>query len=495
MEKIELVFIPSIGLGHVISMVEMGNLLLSRYPNLSATFLIINMKSRPNVDVTSLITSLSSSDSHDSTRIRFLQVSREEEDDSVVNPEAMFSLSDLYNPIIKETVQQEIITRSGSGRLVGFILDMFCAGMVDVAKEFKVPGYVFFSSGASLIGLMWHLQTLQDEYGQNLVDLDGSDVELDVPVFKNRYPAKVIPPVLIDKEGGSKIFLRLARMLRKVDGIAVNTFSELESHAIKVLSDDDKIPSVYPVGPILKLKKENDEDSSADIIRWLDGQPSSSVIFLCFGSMETFTVAQVKEIAYALENTGKRFLWSLRRPSGTDKKRSWITSDYKDPNQVLPEGFLERTSDIGRVIGWAPQVEVLSHEAVGGFVSHCGWNSTLETVWFGVPTATWPIQAEQNMNAFFMVKEVGLSVDVKMDYRQSRWKIFEEDSATVPATVIERALRQLMDENSEECLEMRKRMKEMSDKSRKAVAEGGSSNVSIGRFVDDIINQVAKRQI
>ncbi|XP_047331244.1 UDP-glycosyltransferase 71A15-like [Impatiens glandulifera] len=275
----------------------------------------------------------------------------------------------------------------------------------------------------------------------------------------------------------------------QVDGIAVNTFTELESLAIKVLSEDDKIPPVYPVGPILKLKKESDDKSTADIIRWLDGQPLSSVIFLCFGSMGSFPDAQVKEIAYALEKVGKRFLWSLRRPSATDKKMTWITSDYEDPGQVLPEGFLERTAEIGRVIGWAPQVEVLSHEAVGGFVSHCGWNSVLESVWFGVPTATWPIQAEQNMNAFFVVKEVGLSVDVKMDYRQSRWEISdEEDTATVPSTVIERALRQLMDENSEECLEMRKRMKEMSHESRKAVAEGGSSYVSIGRFMDDIIN-------
>ncbi|XP_047333386.1 anthocyanidin 3-O-glucosyltransferase 2-like [Impatiens glandulifera] len=480
MEKIELVFIPSFGVGHLISMVEMGNLLLSRYPNLSTTFLIINMKGRPTVDLPS------PDDLYDSTRIRFLQVTRDE-DDSVMDHRAMLDILDLYKPIIKEIVQQEVIARPGSGRLVGFILDMFCAGMVDVAREFKVPGYVFFSSGATFIGLMWHLQTLHDEYGQNLVDLDGSDIELDVPVFKNRYPAKVIPSVITDKEGGSKIFLQLAKMLREVDGVAVNTFAEIESHAIKVLPEDDKNPPIYPVGPILKIKKVNNE-KSADIISWLDGQPSSSVIFLCFGSMGSFPDEQVKEIAYALEKSGKRFLWSLRRPLGTDKKMSWITTDYEDPGQVLPEGFLERTAEIGKVIGWAPQVEVLSHEAVGGFVSHCGWNSTLETVWFGVPTATWPIQAEQNMNAFFMVKEVGLSVDLKMDYRQSRWKIADEDSGTVPATVIERALRQLMDENGEESLEMRKRMKEMSDKSRKAVAEGGSSYVSIGRFMDDIIN-------
>nr|GMC97909.1 anthocyanidin 3-O-glucosyltransferase 2-like [Ipomoea batatas] len=107
------------------------------------------------------------------------------------------------------------------------------------------------------------------------------------------------------------------------------------------------------------------------------------VVFLCFGSVATFPESQLKEIAYALESSGQRFLWTLRKPPGPG---SIIATEYSNLEEVLPEGFLERAKNIGKIIGWAPQTAVLAHPAVGGFVSHCGWNSALESIWFGVPT-------------------------------------------------------------------------------------------------------------
>ena len=74
------------------------------------------------------------------------------------------------------------------------------------------------------------------------------------------------------------------------------------------------------------------------------------------------------------------------------------STDYANLEEVLPEGFLDRTMSIGKVIGWAQQVAVLTHSAIGGFVSHCGWNSILESIWYGVPVATWPLYAEQQLN-------------------------------------------------------------------------------------------------
>ncbi|KAF2319833.1 hypothetical protein GH714_019518 [Hevea brasiliensis] len=106
-----------------------------------------------------------------------------------------------------------------------------------------------------------------------------------------------------------------------------------------------------------------------------------------------------------LEHSGYRFLWSVRRPPPPGKLAS--PSDYENPQEVLPEGFSERTAAIGKVIGWAPQAAILAHPAVGGFVSHCGWNSVLESLWFGVPIATWPMYGEQQFNAFEMVIELG----------------------------------------------------------------------------------------
>ncbi|KAF2319836.1 hypothetical protein GH714_019529 [Hevea brasiliensis] len=197
-------------------------------------------------------------------------------------------------------------------------------------------------------------------------------------------------------------------------------------------------------------------------MQWLDDQPVASVVFLCFGSMGSFGEDQLKEIACALEHSGHRFLWSVRRPPPPGKQA--FPTDYEDPQEVLPEGFLERTAAVGKVIGWAPQVAILAHPAIGGFVSHCGWNSVLESIWFGVPIATWPIYAEQQFNAFEMVIELGLAVEIKMDYSK-------ESGMIVNCDEIERGIRCLMENDSEK----RKKVKEMSEKSRMALIEGGSS--------------------
>ncbi|KAM1767997.1 hypothetical protein ACFX12_046020 [Malus domestica] len=247
---------------------------------------------------------------------------------------------------------------------------------------------------------------------------------------------------------------------------------ELESHALHYLDSGDKIPPVYPVGPLLNLKS-SDEDKVSDVLRWLDDQPPFSVVFLCFGSMGSFGEAQVKEIACALEHSGHRFLWSLRRPPPKGKRA--MPSDYEDLKTVLPEGFLDRTATVGKVIGWAPQAAILGHPATGGFVSHCGWNSTLESLWNGVPIAAWPMYAEQNLNAFQLVVELGLAVEIKMDYRR-------DNDVVVSAEDIERGIRQVMELDSD----VRKRVKEMSEKSKKALVDGGSSYSSLGRFIDQI---------
>lgn len=115
---------------------------------------------------------------------------------------------------------------------------------------------------------------------------------------------------------------------------------------------------------------------------------------------------------------------------------------------------------------------VLSHPAVGGFVSHCGWNSILESIWFGVPIAGWPLYAEQHINTYEMVVELGLAVDINMD---SKIMVTSEE--------IERGIRHLMNGN-----EIRKKVKEMKEKSHKTLIEGGSSYDFLGRLIDDIVH-------
>ena len=129
-------------------------------------------------------------------------------------------------------------------------------------------------------------------------------------------------------------------------------------------------------------------------------------------------------------------------------------------------------------------MEVLAHEAVGGFVSHCGWNSILESLWHGVPVATWPVYAEQQINAFELVRELELAMDLKMDYRM------ENAQNLVVAEEIEKAIRCLMDTENP----TRKRVQEMKEMSRKAIENGGSSFISLGRFIEDMHINIGKEQ-
>ncbi|KAJ7964161.1 Glycosyltransferase [Quillaja saponaria] len=181
--------------------------------------------------------------------------------------------------------------------------------------------------------------------------------------------------------------------------------------------------------------------------------------------MGSFGSSQVREIALGIQGSGYKFLWAMRM--------SPITKE--NPLNMLPEGFLEWMKDRGMLCEWAPQVEVLAHKAIGGFVSHCGWNSILESLWFGVPIVTWPMYAEQQLNAFMMVKELGLAVELRLDYRMGVDLVMAEE--------IEKAVKQLMDFDCE----VRKKVKEMGEMARKAVLRGGSSFNAIGQFIEDVI--------
>jgi UDP:flavonoid glycosyltransferase YjiC (YdhE family) len=493
-EVAELVFIPSPGMGHLAPTVEMAKQLIGRDHRLSITVLIMKMplfdKSKIGSATESLLLTAAE------YRLKFVYLPLEDEaaisELRSKNPplvEFRYELVNVNKKHVRDHVTKMISTESSeSSRLAGFVIDMFCTPMIDVAAEFGLPTYVFLTSNCAFLGLMFHLETLKRVHTLDFTELKDSDAELEVPVFFNPVPAKVLPSVAVDKEAGSNFMMAFTKRLRETKGIIVNSFEELESYAVKSLADDDTVPPIYPVGPVIHFSKyKNEEEEVIQIMRWLNDQPPSSVVFLCFGSMGSLDGDQVREIAQALEQSGHRFLWSVRQPP--PKGKIEMPSEYQDLNQVLPEGFLERTANIGKVIGWAPQVAVLSDKAVGGFVSHCGWNSTLESLWCGVPMATWPMYAEQQMNAFQLVKELGLAVEIKLDYK----KDFRFDSSNiklVTADEIENGIRKLMENGDKSTEAIRQTVNEISEKSKIAVKEGGSSYNSIGRFIEDVMNNI-----
>ncbi|KAK3036612.1 hypothetical protein RJ639_031677 [Escallonia herrerae] len=477
MKTAELVFIPFSAAGHLMPVVESAKLLLKRDHRLSVTVLI--MKMPMDTGVTDYTQSLY----RDSTdRLKLVELPQADNILELVRLPPFAFLSAFINSQMTQVRSfiADTKNRPGSTPLAGIVIDMLNTAMIDVANEFKLPTY------CCILGITSDLESLSDQHGQDVTELsdDNSfDKELSFPSFVNPVPSKVLPSVVLDKEGGSTTQMSMSKRLRETKGIMINTFFELETHALKYLSDDEKTPPVYSVGPVFNVKGGGDgpstchsEYSDDPVISWLDDQPHSSVVFLCSGSMGTFDGGQVKEIANALERSGHRFLWSLRRPAA---------GESQNPEEVFPEGFLERTTGVGKVVGWAPQKEVLSHSAVGGFVSHCGWNSILESVWYGVPMATWPMFGDQQILAFEMVKELEMAVEIKMDYRKE-FLSTGTTSMVVTSEEIESGIRRLMDSGSER----RKKVKEMKEKSRTAVLEGGSSYASLGRLIEDIMDNI-----
>ncbi|KAL2482145.1 UDP-glycosyltransferase 71B7 [Forsythia ovata] len=459
-KKSELVFIPAPGMGHLISTIEMAELLTDRDERLSITVIIMKLPMESKTD---------SYSRKSNSRIRFIEFSLNQ---PITPNNFVTHFIESHKDPIRDAVAKIVRNESNSIRLAGFVIDMFCTTMIDVANEFGVPTYVFFTTTAALLGFTFYLQSHEQKL--DVTEYKNSNAELLIPTYINPVPANVFPSRFFDKDGLA-MFLGMARRFRETKGIMINTFLDLEAYAMKSLSDDNTIPPVYPIGPIIHVTAENDDDNKDydEIIKWLHEQPVSSVVFLCFGSMGFFDDEQVKEIAVALEKSGHRFLWSLRKPPSKD--RFEYPSDYENLEEILPEGFLQRTAGIGKVIGWAPQVAVLSHHSVGGFVSHCGWNSTLESVWCGVPIAAWPMYAEQQTNAFELVKDLGIAVEIKMDYRRG-------SDVIVKAEEIEKGIRHLMEPDSE----MRSKMKQMKNKSRLALMEGGSSYDFLRHFIDNI---------
>ncbi|CAH8389596.1 unnamed protein product [Eruca vesicaria subsp. sativa] len=485
--KLELVFIPSPGDGHIRPLVEVAKLLVDRDDRISVTILIIpQMHGFSSGSSNSYIASLSTA-SEDRLHYNVLSVADEPNSDG---PKPNFlSYINSFKPQVKATVEKLITDPaqpdSPPSRLAGFVVDMFCTEMIDVANEFNVPSYLFYTSNATFLGLQFHVQHLYDDEKYDVTDLKDSDItELEVPCFTRPLPVKCFPSVMLNKDWLPVIFGQVRRF-RETKGILVNTFAELEPHAMKFFSgEDNTLPTVYPVGPVLNLKTngpDSTDDKQTEILSWLNEQPRESVVFLCFGSMGGFREEQAKEIAIALERTGHRFLWSLRRapPKGT----MGHPEEFTNLEEILPEGFLDRTAKMGRIIGWAPQNAILANPAVRGFVSHCGWNSTLESLWFGVPIATWPLYAEQQINAFEMVEELGLAVEVRNSFRAD---IMAEESALMTAEEIERGIRCLMEQDN-----VRDRVKEMSEKSHVALMEGGSSHDSLLKFIEDVTKNIS----
>ncbi|CAL4970343.1 unnamed protein product [Urochloa decumbens] len=358
---------------------------------------------------------------------------------------------------------------SGAPLLAALVPDFFCSAALPIAAELGVPGYLFVPASLAAIHVMRRAVEINDGVG------GGEYREIPAPL---RLPSGVSlrREDLSDglrtwKDPMYGRFIEEGRRYRAATGFLVNTFYEIDPATVeefKRAAEQGAFPPAYPVGPFVRSSSDEDAASAAACLEWLDRQPTGSVVYVSFGSAGALSVEQTAELAAGLEDSGHRFLWVVRMPSLDGANNNFAAMDDKDdPLAWLPEGFLERTSGRGlAVAAWAPQVRVLSHPATAAFVSHCGWNSALESVAAGVPMVAWPLYAEQRMNAAFLSSEEGAGVALRL--RAGR-----DDGVVVGREEVAAAVRELME--GEKGRAVRRRTGDLRQAADMAWAPEGSS--------------------
>ncbi|KAK8508082.1 hypothetical protein V6N13_055536 [Hibiscus sabdariffa] len=212
------------------------------------------------------------------------------------------------------------------------------------------------------------------------------------PSIPPSVPKPSLPPPLLDsKSSFTRGFSENSKSIELFDGVLINSFEELEKQSLEMLLNKG-LPPVFPLGPFLPLEFEG--ESSFAPLEWLENQRESSVVYVSFGSRTTMCKEQIRELGKGLALSGYKFLWVVKSKV-VDKEE---TGD--DLAEILGHQVMNKVkNNNGFVVNqWVNQWRILSHKAVGGFMSHCGWNSVMEAAWNGIPVLGWPQHGDQMIN-------------------------------------------------------------------------------------------------
>lgn len=357
--------------------------------------------------------------------------------------------------------------------LVALVVDMVGAAAAaaarDVAAELGVPFYAFFTSPWMTLSLLLRLPEIDAaRAGEHRDAAEPIRLPGCVPIHAHELPTSMLADRSSSAYAG---FLSMAKGVAGVDGVLVNTFGELEP----AVGGDGRLQlPVYPVGPLVWTRPAG-VDTDHECMSWLDGQPRGSVAYVSFGSGGTITWQQTAELALGLELSQCRFIWAIKRPHQSSTIAAFFGTqrgDEHSPLDFLPEGFMERTRGVGLVTqSWAPQTAILGHPSIGCFVTHCGWNSVLESVINGVPMVAWPLYAEQNMNAAMMEVQVGVALRAKVGADRFIWK--DEVANAIRRAIV-----------GEEAERLRKRSSELRRQSAQALSKDGCSTRALAQIAN-----------
>ncbi|GLT94389.1 hypothetical protein SLE2022_121310 [Rubroshorea leprosula] len=346
---------------------------------------------------------------------------------------------------------------------------------LEVAEEFGIPEMVLFTpSACGMLGYV-HFEELKDRGYFPLKDesclTNGYlDTVIDwIPAMKG-IRLKDLPTFLRTTNPDDIMFnynLQSVNNSVKAKAVILNTFDDLEEEFLDAIKT--KFPNLYTIGPLHLLHRQLCPETSLNSIEsslwkedhncldWLDKREPKSVLYANYGSLITVTQEQLREFAWGLADSNYPFLWVIRADA------------VEGGEDILSKEFMEAIKGRGLLVGWCPQEKVLIHPAVGGFLTHCGWNSTLESISEGVPLICWPFFAEQQTNCLFSCTKWGIGMEIDCDIKRG---------------IIEGLVKEVMEG------EKGKGMREMSQvwkkKAEAATSPGGSSFRNFDRLVKEL---------
>jgi hypothetical protein len=444
-----IIMLPFMAQGHLIPFLALATQIQTRFPSITIT--ILNTPQNINY-----LSSTVAKSSQNQAKINLVSLPFNSTDhdlpSNVENTESLpphqiitlfhasTSLESQFGVFMSDFVDK-------NGRPLCIISDVFMSWANRVAESFNTINLSFTTGGAygtaAYISIWQNLPHRSPELTKN--------GEFPVPGFPDscRFHLSDLHPFIRTADGTdswSTFFQPQIALSLKSFGWLCNSVEQIECTGVQILRNYTKLP-VWCIGPLIPaiMLKSNKSTSNSRIIdqrtgkepglspqkclEWLDLKPKSSVLYISFGSQNTISPIQMMELAKGLELSKKEFIWAIRPPIGFDPK-----SEFK--SEWLPEGFEEgiRANNRGLLIHkWAPQLEILCHESTGAFLSHCGWNSVMESLSQGVPIIGWPLAAEQAYNAKMLVEEMRVCVEL---CRGRESVVMKEDVKNVSEQVI-----------------------------------------------------------
>ncbi|XP_077219427.1 7-deoxyloganetin glucosyltransferase-like [Tasmannia lanceolata] len=333
-----------------------------------------------------------------------------------------------------------------------------------VAKECGIPGVVFWPISACSLMVFFHFPAMVE---RGLLPLKDESVSRNGTIdwIQGLRGTRLKDFTLIDDPDHTMLKYMVEEIQNgfKASAIVLNTFDDLEHEVVGAMRSI--YGNIYTIGPLtlhcqspLKSAAMNVWNEETECLQWLDKQEATSVIYVNFGTIANMTSKQLNEFAWGLANSNHPFLWIIRRDIG------------RDGQEILLEDFMTDIEGRGFIASWCPQEEVLSHPSIAWFLTHCGWNSTVESICGGVPMICWPQFGDQLINCRYTCNEWGIGMEISDDVKREE---------------IQRVVRELME--GEKGKEMRLKAMKWKETAENATRQGGSSSTNLDKLISEVL--------